>query len=224
MKTKWYKDEIIKLRGQERGVYTGKEFRHVVADVIEQTGVKQLPSETVMASVIKYMTFVAPKMSLDEFRLAFEMLNTGQFDVFVERPPLFNLRLVSQVANEYHRLRMMAGHEQRIYAPPPESVKVESSNDEWLNGLKNHLAAHGQLPLGYRWLNCVEALLCNGTVNNDEMDDCIAETYVALEKKFATSVNMQERNEIDRIIKNENRVRLIAAKTLIENLYKQNRI
>lgn len=224
MVNQFTRNEIVRLSDSVRGTFTGKEFKQLVVDIMQMTGIAQLPSESTMESIIKYLSFVSPKMSLEELKLAFEMLNTGQIEVYLERPVLFNLRLISSVVNEYHRIRNVVQYENRVYAPPPKDEKVECTPDEWLSGLKKIISQNGELPIGYNWCACVKALLNSNKINQDMIDDAEALVVIELNRRAETAINLRERIEINKTINNQSMVSTLAAKELISKLYNENKL
>lgn len=218
------KEEIRRLSNEPRGVFTGKEFRKMVVVIIEETGISELPSEVAMEGIIKYLSFVSPKMSLPEFRLAFEMLNTMQMNVYLDKPLLFNIRLTSQVVNEYHRTRQLTLHENRVYAKPPEHVPVQLTSEQWLTGLKSFIETHSALPFTYRWLSCIDALIQQKTITEDDLLDAEAEVIIHLNKQAQYAISKQERIDINKTIANPEKVRSLAAKELIQKLYRENKL
>lgn len=224
MVNQYTRNEISRLCYEPRGTFTGKEFKQLVVEIMQMTGIAQLPSESVIKSIIKYLTFVSPKMSLEELKLAYEMFNTNQIEVYLERPLIFNLRFVSSVVNEYHRIRNLVQHEKRIYSKPNQIEKAESSPEEWLEGLKKIISQNGELPIGYNWCACIDALISNNQITQDIFDDEQMLTVVELNRMSEVAVNLQERKEIMKLIENDAMVENIAAKNLINKLFKENKL
>lgn len=212
------------LASELRGTYTTREFREMLVDAMNETGIKEIPSETTMHSIIKYLTFISPKMSISELRLAFEMMNTMQIDVYLDRPPVINIRLISQLVNEYARIRSQVQHHKRIYKAPQVSERIDNSDESWLDGLIIFIKNHNELPIGYMWQRCVKALIQKGMLSLPDYDNAIRQVQAELEKKDALSVNMDERKEIRRQLADRNLIELMASKKIIEDMFNSNRL
>ena len=224
MVNQYTRNEISRLCYEPRGTFAGKEFKQLVVEIMQMTGIAQLPSESAIKSIIKYLTFVSPKMSLEELKLAYEMFNTNQIEVYLERPLIFNLRFVSSVVNEYHRIRNLVQHEKRIYSKPNQIEKAESSPEEWLEGLKKIISQNGELPIGYNWCACVKALLNSNKINQDMIDDAEALVVIELNRRAETAINLRERIEINKTINNQHMISTLASKELIHKLYYEKKL
>lgn len=215
---------IESICDEQRGDFTSREFREMLVSAMKETGIQQIPSKETMHSIVRYLSYIAPKMSIAELRLAFELLNTIQIDIYLERPPVLNLRLISQLVMEYARLRSLIKHERRIYANPVTDKQVITSDEEWLSGLRDYIMSNNTLPLAYRWVNCVKALISENVITEDEYEDEVALMYITLEKRKSLAVSISERADINKTISDDAQIRVLSAKSMIEKLYKQSKL
>jgi hypothetical protein len=213
---------ILQYANELRGTFTGREFREIVAGIIESNGIEELPSEEAMKQIIKYLTFIAPKMSLNEIRFAFELFTAGIITVFTPKNLTFNLRLVADVVNKYDRKRQGLQIAQQQNAAMKEKLteQPKQSSRQWYEALIEMIEKNKQLPVGYNWIACIDYMIEVGIIDYEIYIQKQKEEVERLEHISQIAASREEKLEIIQKINSGNYIRMHAAKAIITEHFK----
>lgn len=152
---------ILEYRKEKPLDTDSKEFKQAVAAVVVMFGIKQLPDKLTMAYINNYLNERAPKFSIREFILAFQLTAEGELPR-VEHYNLFSLEFVSKVLRNYARVRSSINIRKTYVVKENQPLLPESS---WLTTLLKLYHDYGHFPSAYNWRAVYDEMKIDADLN-----------------------------------------------------------